>query len=292
MFKELTKPSSIDNAIRYAELLLQKGEIESPKLDAEYLIGHITGLSKFDLYMNMDELLDDVMLHEIARLVQKRVEGQPLQYLTGKAYFRDLVLEVSHDVLVPRPETELLVELVLAETKKRKPGQKLRIVDVGTGSGAIIISLAKEMKNQTYEFIATDISEEALSVAKKNAAACTDNKIEFLKTSLLDRIDGKIDIIIANLPYIPTGSLSELPADVQKEPDTALNGGILGYEIIEQLISDCAGKLRNGALLFLELGIGQHKHISRCMSENGFINVETQKDLSGIERFLIGEYFV
>lgn len=283
---------TLGKAMNETILKLKAHGIKSPVAEAEILLQHITGKQRFDLYLNKGESISNKDYEKLQVLLGKRLDDDPLQYTTGEAFFTDLKLEVSPAVLVPRPETEQLVELVTENIRQIKTSKKLRIVDVGTGSGAIIISLAKAFPRRKIEFIATDISADALNVARKNALSNNLTNIRFCNCSLIDKVEGKIDMIVANLPYIPTASMAELPADVRKEPHAALDGGAYGYEIIERLIIDSTGKLQNGSLLFLEIGIGQDKQISQLMLKNGFNNISVLEDLTGTKRFLMGEYFV
>lgn len=290
--KRISDPLTIGQAINSAILKLTDSGSESPSSEAEILIQHITGMQRFELYMNRCEPIRSQDNQKLQVLLADRIAGQPLQYITGVAYFGDLKLEVSPAVLIPRPETEQLVELVIEHIRHMDKAKPLRIVDVGTGSGAIVISLAKAFSESNIEFIATDMSIAALDTARRNASIYKRDNIKFTCTSLIDDVDDVIDVIVANLPYIPTASLAGLPADVQKEPHTALDGGACGYETIEKLIIESSGKMRNGSLLFLEIGIGQDNQITRLMADNGFNNIRVLKDLAGIKRFIIGEYFV
>lgn len=284
---------TLHQAIVEVEAALKQGAVGSARVEAEYLVEYITGASRVYAYLNRDKVLSNDQYRDLQLLLEKRLSGYPLQYMTGKAYFRNLVLTVTSAVLIPRPETELLVDLVLDHLKDRETKQKIRVVDVGTGSGAIILSLAQELPAGRVEFMATDISGKALDVAAINANKYgLEKTVRFLKTPLIDGLEGKIDIIVANLPYIPTTEIEDLPADVRLEPRVALDGGPNGCELVESLIVGSSKKMKNGSLLFLEIGIGQHKQVRQLLARHGFGKIEIVRDYAGIERFIFGEYFV
>lgn len=265
----------------YSELM--NSGIEDYKENARVILEFVTGQSYFELCLN-GIALSCSQVDKIDELVDARKKRVPLQYLAGQAFFMDLVLDVDENVLIPRPETELLVELVVETVGN---DESLTVADVGTGSGGIAISLAKRLHENT-RVIASDISSKALNVARKNALKNGVNNIEFIQGNLLDGISGSLDVVVANLPYVPSMDMSNLQEEVKKEPILALDGGFDGLRLIEPLVAQCAEKMKPGGCIFLEAGIGQTGKIADFLDANGFKNVNIYKDYSGIERLVTG----
>lgn len=279
---------TIRQIISETETALKETGIENPKGEAEILLEKVTALDKFNLYFQSNKKLSASQLKKITQMISMRKSNIPIQYIAGKAYFRNLVLDVAPEVLIPRPETEQLVELVIEKCKKSAKHNPV-IVDAGTGCGAIAISLAKEFP--LSKLIATDISKKALNIASKNAYLNgVSQRVRFLNTFLMDSISDKVDIIVANLPYIPSAQLDSLPEEVKKEPRIALDGGNNGYELIEKLILASAKKLKNQGSIFLEIGISQADAIANIIYSVGFKKVMILKDFSNADRYVIGEF--
>ncbi|WP_456457232.1 peptide chain release factor N(5)-glutamine methyltransferase [Thermovibrio sp.] len=268
---------------RATEILREKGS-KSPRLDAELLLVHSLKLKdRVELYVNFDRPLTEREVEEYRQLIIRRVKGEPVAYITGKKEFFGFEFKVKRGVLIPRPETETLVEEALKLLKGKK-GQ--RIVDVGTGSGCIAITVCKLTKGEN-RVIGVDISKEALKVAKENAKRLK-CQVQFVRTSLLKGLKGPFDAIISNPPYIGIGDKRVEREVVKYEPAVALFAGRTGLELIEKLIRDSYGKLRKGGFLALEFGEGQGKEVRELLVKAGFKEVKIRKDLSGKERVGIG----
>jgi len=276
-----------DALTRSTGWLADKG-IPSARLDAEALLAHILGTSRLNLYLAWDRLLDEDQKKLYRALLQRRSEFEPVAYITGKREFFSLELRVTPDVLVPRPETELLVEeaLELAETMAgdRDAGPP-RIADVGTGSGAVVVALAAHLPGA--RFVATDVSAAALAVAADNARTHgVAGVIEFRKTSLLDNVEGPLDLVVSNPPYVAERDRASLPPDVARhEPAAALFAGEDGLDVISALIPSAAERLRPGGWMAVEIGAGQIGEVARLLEENGcFERPRVKPDYQGIER--------
>jgi len=276
----------IQDALSRAIDVLKKDQIETARLDAEILLAHVFNCERYQLYLRFDEDITLNQYNEFMDLIEKRLSRWPVAYLINKKEFMSMEFYVTPEVLIPRPDTELLVEKSMEIIKKID--REALVVDVGTGSGAIAVSLAHFMNN--VQVIATDISEGALKIAKKNAKrhGVIEN-ITFLQEGLLNSILQNffcVDIIIANLPYIPTGEIKLLSEEVQKEPITALDGGIDGLEYYNKLLGQAYLALEKGYLL-LEIGHGQAKKIFDLAG--GGWKKKLYYDLAGRERVIVLE---
>ncbi len=268
---------------RATEILRERGS-KSPRLDAELLLVCALKLKdRVELYLNFDRPLTEKEVEDYRQLVKRRAKGEPVAYITGKKEFFGFEFKVKKGVLIPRPETETLVEEAI---KLLKGKRGLKIVDVGTGSGCIAITVCK-LTGGENQVIGTDISAEALKVAKENAKRLK-CKVHFIRTSLLKGLKGPFDAIISNPPYIAVGD-KRLEREVLKyEPAVALFAGKSGLEFIEKLTRESYRKLKEGGFLALEFGEGQGKKVKELLSKTGFKEVKIIKDLSGKERVGIG----
>jgi release factor glutamine methyltransferase len=263
-----------------------KHKIENPRLNAEHLLAHTLGLSRMDLYLEFERNLSDSELAPLRELVKRRAQGEPLQHLLGTVEFCGQNFLIDKRAMVPRPETEELVELVIAETGKRKPE---RILDVGTGSGVIALSLAKQFPEA--EVHAVDISEGALSLACENAARLeSSDRVRFQKSDLLENLSERFDLIVANLPYISMQDRHLLGREVLHDPDVALFAGPNGDEILRKLIEQAPSRLNPGGLLALEIGINQGEGLSGFLRQKNYHDIELKRDYSSIPRFLLARY--
>lgn len=262
---------------------------ETPQLEARLLLSEIIQQSTTWIFSHQDEVLAPKHAQQFASIIARRVTGYPVAYILGKRGFYHWDFKVTSDVLIPRPETELLVEKAVEWVKKHKPEQKLNIVDVGTGSGIIAISLAKLLPDA--KVFAVDISAKALAVAQENAVQLDTSNIHFLQGSLLEVFDlhPHFDLITANLPYIPTNELKML--DVSHwEPHLALDGGGDGLLLIQRLLQQSKHRLKASGCIFLEIGADQ----SFAVVELGYTMfpsavIEVHQDLAGFERVVIIE---
>ena len=263
----------------------KKRGIESPRLNAEHLLAHALKRKRIELYLEFERALTEEELAPLRELVRRRGQGEPLQHLLGTVEFCGHVFLCDKRALVPRPETEQLVELL----KSRIPKPASRILDVGTGSGVIALSLAAQFPEA--EITATDISQDALLLARENAAQLgLADRVTFSSGDLLTYVTHVYDVIVANLPYVPTADRATLSREVLHDPAAALFAGERGTEMICKLIDAARAHLSAGGLLALELGIGQAGELSALMTEKNYHDIEQIRDYSGLTRFLFGRY--
>ncbi|MBW2030408.1 MAG: peptide chain release factor N(5)-glutamine methyltransferase [Deltaproteobacteria bacterium] len=277
-----------------AEYLEAKG-IESPRLSSEILLAHNLGVDRIHLFLNFDKPLDEEEITRYRTLVRRRVKGEPIQYITGRQDFWSMEFIVGPGVLIPRPESELLVETALSLLGKRPgtPGESATILDLGTGSGALAVALARELEGA--EIWATDISGPALEVARENARRHgLEGRIHFREGDLFGAF-GKEDIefhvVLSNPPYIPSGTFTSLQPEIRDhEPRVALDGGPDGMDCIERIIREGAGFLKSGGWLLLEMGPGQMSRARQLVQANGhYRDNRAVKDYSHQFRVLIAK---
>lgn len=270
---------TIKEAIKYGSDLLKENKIEDYSIKVKILISFITGIKK-DILINYEdvEILDNKLEIYIYNL-NKIIEGVPIQYITKKQEFMGLDFFVDENVLIPQPDTEILVEEVLKISKLYN--KKINILDLCTGSGAIAVSLSKYIKD--VNIIATDISKNAIEIAEKNAIKNNvENKIKFVVSDMFKNIENKFDIIVSNPPYIETKEIEKLSKEVKNEPIIALDGGNDGIKYYK-IIADNYNKFLNiGGYLLLEIGYNQGESVSKL-----FKNSEIKKDLSGNNRVIL-----
>ena len=263
----------------------KKHKVDNPRLNAEHLLAHVLGRKRIGLYLEFEHLLGEPELGPLRELVRRRGEGEPLQHLLGTVEFCGLTFRCDKRALVPRPETEHLVELI--ESKIHNP--KSKIVDVGTGSGVIALSLTKKFPEA--HIVAVDISEDALALAAENAAALgLSERVEFRKNDLLKDLDERFDVIVANLPYVAMRDRDTLSREVLHDPEIALFAGDTGEILIRELIEQMPMHLSPGGLLALEIGIGQAQSLCDFLAKKNYRDIETKRDYSGTERFLFASY--
>lgn len=266
----------------------QKG-IESPRLESEILLSTAMHIKRIELYTNFAEEPSESQRADFRKFVQRRAAGEPVAYLVGFKEFFSLSLKVDSSVLIPRPETETLVLETLDYIKRAGP--ELHICDVGTGSGAIVIAVAKNLPaefNQT-RLSAVDISPGAMALAQENAQRLgVEDRITFSVSDLLENVQGPLDLIVSNPPYVSESEYEALPVDVQKyEPRLALLAGPKGTEIIERLIHQAAEKLRPDGFLLLEGSPMIADQIKQLLQ--GWKQVRIIKDHAGLERFALAQ---
>jgi release factor glutamine methyltransferase len=268
---------TLRTAITQGTELLKASGTPEPRLTAEILLCHAVHCERPYLYAHDDQELREVEWIHYGRWLHERMQGKPLQYITKTQEFHGRPFRVTPDVLIPRPETELLVETVL----KRKPDAR-RIVDVGTGSGAIAVTLALESRASVT---ATDISRPALKIAATNARSFS-AEVRFLEADLVSSIrEGSFDSLVSNPPYVSTKNRDSLQSEVRDwEPELALFAGPEGLDIYRRLIPEAWRVLEPGGLLALEIGFGQAEEVTALV--NGWRNVSVLPDLAGIPRVL------
>jgi release factor glutamine methyltransferase len=297
---------SLRELLRYGIGRLREAEVSSYTLAAELLLLHVLGQDRVWLYSHAEEILSDARVQRYAHLVDRRILGEPTQHLTGKQEFWGLEFEVTPDVLIPRPETEHVIEVALDRLAVRdvregqranRNGEGLKIADVGTGSGCIAVALAKELPGATV--YASDISKRALDVARGNAERLGFSaRIEFVESNLLEfawpvgtnRSPLSFDLIASNPPYIGQREAATLAREVREhEPAAALFGGEEGYELYGPLVSQAEQCLRPRGLLVLELGHDSLAAVRPLFEGPAWTNVGVTNDLAGIPRVLCAE---
>ena len=263
----------------------KKHNVENPRLNAEHLLAHVLRHKRIELYLEFERVVSESELAPLRELVKRRGEGEPLQHLLGTVEFCGHVFHCDKRAMVPRPETEELVELLKSEIKNREP----RILDVGTGSGVIALSLAAEFP--AAEILAVDISDDALALARQNAGSLNlADRVRFLESNFLENVEGTFDLIVANLPYISQKDRPSLSREVLNDPDVAVFAGARGDEFICELIAQSASRLRRGGMLALEIGIGQSDALISVLAEKNYRDIYSKHDYSGVTRFLFARY--
>lgn len=282
--------NSIKSILQDASKRLKAHNIESPRLDAEILLAHVLKCRRLQLYIDAEKVLPLEKVLRFNELINRRLNGSPVAYIVGKKDFMGLTFAVNEKVLIPRPETEILTELVGEHL--RGLGREVIFADLGAGSGAISISILKFVK--AARAFAVDISPQALEVAKFNAIKFhVEDRIEFFCGDLFAPLTGKFfDAIISNPPYIPTHELETLQAEVQHEPRLALDGGEDGLNFYRRIIFDAPKFLVDGGALAVEVGINQAVAVKALFEQNNFVDVEIIKDLAGIERVVVGIFML
>ena len=279
----------VGEALREAIRRLEAAGVPSAPLAAELLLLHVLGRDRTWIYAHPEEAPAPEQLSAFFSLVASRISGTPTQYLTGKQEFWGLQFEVTPDVLIPRPETEHVIEVVLTRLGEARRNMPLRVADIGTGSGCIAVALATELP--AAEICATDISAAALVVARHNAARHgVADRITFVESNLLDAViePAQFDVIISNPPYIARAEAHTLPMDVRAhEPEVALFGGQDGLALYPSLVKQAGERLVPGGLLVLELGFGQFEAVSTLFdAAHGWTRVSAMQDLAGIVRVI------
>jgi len=288
----------VRTALKQGIAQLREASVSSFTLAAELLLLHTLGRDRTWLYAHPEELVSEGDAQRFQALLTRRASGEPTQHLTGKQEFWGLEFEVTPDVLIPRPETEHVIEVALdrlavreirAGRKPALTGEGLQIIDVGTGSGCIAIALAKELPGA--RILATDISQAALAVARRNAARhSVEDRMMFLEFSLLTQPAGKYGLIVSNPPYIGHKEKETLMREVRDhEPELALYGGEEGYELYADLIAQAARHLVHGGLLVLELGHNSLPAVRPLLDLPNWTSVGVTNDLAGIPRVIAAE---
>jgi release factor glutamine methyltransferase len=290
----------IRSALRDAIGQLEREQVSSAALAAELLLMRALGRDRSWIYAHPEHELDPTTRDQYFSFIAQRAGGVPTQHLTGHQEFWGLDFEVTPDVLIPRPETEHLIEVALerlgvaADGSSPRRHEKFRIVDMGTGSGCIAIALAQELPNA--KILATDISTAALEIARRNASRHgVDSRIDFIECNLMDALQHQsptnshpsphFDLIASNPPYIGRQEAATLPREVREhEPEEALFGGETGTEIYAPLIAQAAELLKPGGILVLEIGHNSAEHVSRMLDVPAWTSVAITDDLAGIPR--------
>ena len=265
----------------------QKRHIENPRLNAEHLLAHVLGRKRIELYLQFERTLLESELTPLREMVRRRGAREPLQHLLGTVEFYGRTFGCDKRALVPRPETEQLVELLISRFKSEISHS--RMIDVGTGSGVIALSLAAEFPEA--EVVGADISEDALMLARENAERLgLADRVRFQRSNLLENVQPGFDLIAANLPYVSTEHRRNLSREVLHDPEVAVFAGACGDELLQELIARAPSWLQPGGILALEIGIGQSEALILALAEKNYRDIFNEKDYSGVTRFLFARY--
>ena len=279
----MTKQHTIGELINLSAGYLEGKGCSSPRLDAELLLAHVLGLDRLDLYLNFDKPLNINEVGEYRRLIGRRGQRIPVAYLTGEREFYKIPLRVNPHVLIPRPETEFVVDKVVELVDLEKP---CNILELGTGSGAIAIALA--CQGPHLRVTAVDISSEALKVAEENAQRVeVGNQVGFVESDLFNEVSGTYSVICSNPPYIKREELQTLSPEVGTEPAQALDGGPDGLGFYRRILNQAASFLEQPGFVVLEIGWDQGSDVRLIGEEAGFLWIETVKDYSGQDRVVV-----
>jgi len=278
---------SVSEALQHVTQSFRTNGIEEAEADARALIGHALHLDRARLIGQSDRVLESREVTVISALATRRLRREPVSRILGRKEFWSLPISVTPDVLVPRPETETVVEAALDFIMRSGLRlEKLRILDIGTGSGALLVALLNELPNAAGT--GTDVSSAALDVARANAARCrVDSRCNFVVCNIANGVEGPFDLIVSNPPYIAHDEIVTLAPEVRDyDPQVALDGGRDGLDAYRAIAGDAKRILAPGGRLFVELGAGQDQHVRALFTEAGLSPGTPRKDLAGISRVL------
>lgn len=276
---------TISSLLNWTVNYFKSKNIQSARLDAEVLLSHVLRQERIYLYVHFDEPMEQNELNKFREYVKKRAQHVPIAYIIGEREFMGLPFKVTKDTLIPRPDTEILVENVLNNVDKDK---EIEIVDIGTGSGAIILSLLVNLSKAQGKTV--DISSKAIEVAEENAVNLQVNdRCEFFVGDLFVPLNGsKFDVIVSNPPYIPQKDIATLEDDVKEyEPVSALTDGGDGLSYYRRLLSEGKAYIKENGFIALEIGIYQSEDVKQIAMDNGWKNIKIIKDYAGIDRVVL-----
>ena len=282
------QPWTVRRVLGWTTQHFEKLGLDSPRLTAELLLAHLLHISRVRLYTDLERPLEASELAAYRGLIARRAAGEPTSYLTGSREFYGRTFAVDARVLVPRPETELLVEAVLQAFPR---DAEVRVLDLCTGSGCVGITLALERPRARV--LATDASPGAVEVARANAAALGPaDRFEARLGDLLAPVEGEppFDVVVANPPYVPTGELPTLSPEVRREPPLALDGGADGLDVVRRIAEEAPRRLVPGGLLALEIGDGQGPAVHSLLEAAGYGSVRIERDLARHDRLALGTH--
>lgn len=275
------------NALKLASDYFDKKGIQSARTNAEILLAHILNCKRLDLYLRFDQPLSENEVDFYRQLIARRGKYEPVQYIIGNTEFYGLTLEVNQSVLIPRPETEILVETILSELDVQK---KLKILDIGCGSGNISIALGKNLPNS--ELYAMDVSNDALKVAEKNSIKNGVTNIEFINGDIILNgiLDNHLfDVIVSNPPYVNIDEYHSLQNEITMyEPKHAITDSEDGLKFYQKISEYSTKRLKNGGSLFFEIGMGQSNDVRLLMIAHDFEEIKVVKDYQQIDRIIYG----
>jgi release factor glutamine methyltransferase len=280
------KSWTIGSLVKWAIDDFRARGIENPRLDAELLVAHALKIDRMRVILDSARPLEGAELALLRDLVKRRRSYEPIAYLRGEREFYGLKFRVDKRVLVPRPDTETLVDAALA--RSTHVSMSMRQLDLCTGSGCVAIAMARQ--RPTAQVYASDISADALAVARENALRLGAYNVAFVETDLFAAFAGKrFDVITANPPYIPTAELATLMPDVREhEPRLALDGGVDGLSLVRRIVEDAPSHLEEGGLLAMEIGAGEAPATVALFEARGFTEVRVHRDIARIERVVSG----
>jgi release factor glutamine methyltransferase len=278
------------DSIKLSTEYLQSKGIESPRINAELLLANILNCKRLDLYLKFDQPLKEEEIGTYREFIKRRGKFEPLQYITGLVEFYGMEFKVNKNVLIPRPETEILVETIISSSN---PEENFDILDIGTGSGNIAVALAKNLLNSKIS--AVDKSPEALETAKENAKLnSVEDRVEFFNYSIINGNNfstKKFDIIVSNPPYVPVAEFSKLQPELKVyEPRIALTDEGDGFSFFKIIASISKNILKENGKLFFEVGKDQYSMVEQILRDNNFKNINIKKDYLDIERVIYGEF--
>ena len=264
---------------------LEKRGVDEPRLNMEHLTAKVLGCTRMDLYLSFDRPLEESQLSPLRNMTKRRGNREPLQHILGNVEFMGKEFLSDKRALIPRPETEELVGILFDKYKNKKGPSN--ICDVGCGSGVIGISLACHWPDSNIEMI--DLSDQALELTEENIQSLEldSSRFNLINNNLLEGLGKRFDLIVANLPYVGSREIESLEPELKYDPVTALDGGESGLSLIEELIVQTKSNLNDGGVLALEIGDDQSSEVVQFMNDNGYKDIESLKDLSHIERFVI-----
>ncbi len=284
---------TIRQLLEWTTEYFRKAKLEEPLLCAQLLLAKVMKCNKVDLYLRFEQPVSSVQRDEFRELVKRAYQGEPIAYILGEKEFFSLPIKINRSVLIPRPETELLVQWVVRKARESySENPRIDILDIGSGSGCISIALAKNLPVDA-NIIACDISQQALEIANENCKihAVTD-KITLKRSNLFESIDNsyRFDFIVSNPPYITEKDYNDLPKSIKEyEPTEALLAGTDGLDVINKLIEKSQNYLKSGGWLVFEIGYNQREQVEKKLRENRYENVDFEKDANNIPRIAIGQ---
>ncbi len=271
---------TIDKGTTY----LEKKGIEGARRNMQLMVTHLLGCSRVELYLQFDRPLTDDELAPLREQLKRRAEGEPLQHILGTVEFYRRDFKTDSRALIPRPETEELASILLQQNLP----DSLSLLDMGTGSGVLGLTLAAELGGKCEQATLVDVSHDALALAEENNTLLGLGRVELLWSDLFSNLeDRKFHLIVANLPYIEEGDRNQLSREVQHDPPLALFGGKDGLDIIREFIQQAPAHLHPGGVIALEIGYNQADAVETMLKDGGFQDIHTHKDLNGIPRFPI-----
>ena len=275
---------NVENALNEGSKILKKNNIKFSNLDSEILLSMVIGKDRKFIILNRDYAIEKIYFNYFKRLIQERSNGKPIAYLLGKKSFWNYDFEIKEGTLIPRPDTELLIEEILMFAKHKN---KLKVLDIGVGSGCIILTILDEKKD--FCGIGIDICKKSIDLSKRNAVKLgLKNRVKFIKSNVDNFNNGKYDLIISNPPYIKQANLKYLNKEVANfEPKLALDGGIDGLSGFRKVIKKASELIKINGKLFLEIGFDQKKEVKKMLKSKGFYINKVLKDYAGKDRCIV-----